>query len=672
MRWPRLLLAPLLLGPLLAGSAALSTALPAPKDREPDKALLKIEERIKQLEEVLAELRKQGVGDPALADVEVYHRAAVWIVKHRELSHKDAPAWTLAVLDRGLLRGRQAARGESPWQRQVGHAVVRGHRSRIDGSVQPYAVTFPHDYASPKSKPYRLEVVLHVREPDPTEVRFLYRHRGQVAAPKDLDHIQLDVYGRGNNGYRWAGETDVFEAINHFLAVEEALGRVKFVDNARIVLRGFSMGGAGTWHLGLHWPDNWALLGPGAGFTTTRGYLPTLPASLPAHEAACLHIYDAADYAENVANVPVVAYSGADDPQIQAARAIEGRLKGTGLSITHLVAPGVKHSFPPEWRKKADAAYAKQLVRGRPEYPPRVRFVTYTLKYPSCFWAHLLGLERHYTQARVEAEKLENGFKVKTTNVRILRLNLWESAIREPIEVQIDGQKLDRVMPAVAGPRGELAVFLEKRGGRWVSALPQRIFTDRLRVLQKVNLLQGPIDDAFMNAFLCVRGTRLGWHEATQEHARANLERFEAEWSKYLRGPLPVKDDVDVTPDDLASRHLVLFGDPASNSLIEQVLPGLPLRWTKKQITFAGKDYDAARHVPVLIYPSPLDKDRYVVLNSGHTFRAADFQGSNARLYPRLGDHAILRLVPAKKGPPTTEVVTAGLFDDFWRLPARP
>src|SRR5262249_29815980 len=109
----------------------------------------------------------------------------------------------------------------------------------------------------------------------------------------------------------------------------------------------------------------------------------------------------------------------------------------------------------------------------------------------------------------------------------------------------------------------------------------------------------------------------------------------------------------------------------SSNSLIAQVLPGLPLKWTKKQIRFAGKAYDAARHVPALIYPSPLATDRYVVLNSGHTFGAADFRGTNALLYPRLGDFAVLKLSAAKKDPLAVEVVTGGLFDDFWRLKKR-
>ncbi len=75
--------------------------------------------------------------------------------------------------------------------------------------------------------------------------------------------------------------------------------------------------------------------------------------------------------------------------------------------------------------------------------------------------------------------------------------------------------------------------------------------------------------------------------------------------------------------------------------------------------------------MPVLIYPSPLSITHYVVLNSGHTFHAADFQGSNALLYPRLGDYAILKLAGDKKAPLSAEVSKAGLFDDFWKTSPR-
>src|SRR5207253_454493 len=108
----------------------------------------------------------------------------------------------------------------------------------------------------------------------------------------------------------------------------------------------------------------------------------------------CLRIYDAVDYAENAFNVPVVAYSGSDDPQMAAAKNIEDKLKKSGIAMTHLVAPGLKHEFPAEWKKKAEEEYAKHVARGRPEYPSRVRFITYTLKYPSCDWVDILALDR--------------------------------------------------------------------------------------------------------------------------------------------------------------------------------------------------------------------------------------------------------------------------------------
>jgi hypothetical protein len=192
-------------------------------------------------------------------------------------------------------------------------------------------------------------------------------------------------------------------------------------------------------------------------------------------------------------------------------------------------------------------------------------------------------------------------------------------------------------------------VFLERRHGRWQAALPEKINIYQTRKPQKVQGLQGPIDDAFTAPFLCVRGTRTPWHQATEKYASANLERFRKEWSKYFRGELPVKDDDEVDALDMATRHLILFGDPSSNSLIGQLLDGLPFTWAKDKITWDGKDYSASNHVPVLIYPSPFSTLHYIVLNSGHTFHAEDFRGTNALLYPRLGDYAILKVTNDNK-----------------------
>ena len=666
MRWLGLLLPGMLLSALLPSQPALT--FPPPKVEAPDKATLQtIETRTEKLADAVERLRLANVRDPGLADIEIYLKAAKWIVKHDEFFGKKAGKATVAVLDRGLLRASQQARGETPWlTAPAGLTVVRAYRSRIDGSLQPYAVTYPHDYAANNRKRYRMDVVLHGRDSGLTEVSFLSRHSGDKPANKDLDHVQVDIYGRGNNAYRWAGEQDVWEATENFLAVENLANRSKFIDFTKVVLRGFSMGGAGTWHLGLHRPDQFCLLGPGAGFTTTIGYVSKKQEEkLTDYQKPCLHIYDAVDYAENAFNVPIVAYSGENDPQRAAASNIEAKLKGTGIAITHLIAPGLKHQFPDEWKKKAEIEYARFAEKTRPDFP-KVRFVTYTLKYSTCFWVELMALDRHYHRSEVDAEKNGNGFTVKTTNVRVLRLGLWQGATHETITVTIDGQKLENVWPYLSRS-ADLSVYLEKRGGKWSSVLPERLYVERLRAPQKTAGMQGPIDDAFSAGFLCVQGTGKPWNEAVEEHAKASLARFKAEWSKFLRGDLPIKDDTKVTAEDIATKNLILFGDPGSNSLIEQIASKLPFSWTQKTIGWMGKNHDAGTHVPVLIYPSPLATDRYIVLNSGHTFHADAFEGTNALLYPRLGDYALLKLTAAKKDPLSVEVLGAGLFDDFWR-----
>ena len=51
--------------------------------------------------------------------------------------------------------------------------------------------------------------------------------------------------------------------------------------------------------------------------------------------------------------------------------------------------------------------------------------------------------------------------------------------------------------------------------------------------------------------------------------------------------------------------------------------------------------FDAGTHVPVLIYPNPLNPKKYVVLNSGFTFREYDYL-NNARQVPKLPDCAVI------------------------------
>src|SRR5262249_26795948 len=160
---------------------------------------------------------------------------------------------------------------------------------------------------------------------------------------------------------------------------------------------------------------------------------------------------------------------------------IEAKLKPLGIQMTHIVAPGLAHQFPPEWQKKAEQEYSKHSAKGREEHPRRIHFVTYTLKYHECDWVEILGLDRHYERTLIDAEwKGDDVCTVKPANIRALSLRLPPGALRQAYRVSIDGQNVEA--RPYFGNRGQtLHVALERRDGKWSSVLPERLLTERLR-----------------------------------------------------------------------------------------------------------------------------------------------------------------------------------------------
>ena len=140
--------------------------------------------------------------------------------------------------------------------------VARGYVSVIDGSPQPYGLELPPSLPADGGK-VPLYVWLHGRGAQSTDLHFIrerMRSRGQMA-PLD-GGIVLHPFGRQCIGYKSAGAIDVLHAI-------EAVKEQYPIDVDRIVLYGFSMGGAGSWSIGAHYPDLWAVVQPGAGFAET-------------------------------------------------------------------------------------------------------------------------------------------------------------------------------------------------------------------------------------------------------------------------------------------------------------------------------------------------------------------------------------------------------------------
>src|SRR5262249_20430088 len=115
------------------------------------------------------------------------------------------------------------------------------------------------------------------------------------------------------------------------------------------------------------------------------------------------------------------------------------------------------------------------------------------------------------------------------------------------------------------------------------------------------------------------------------------------------------------------AHNLVLWGDPNSNQLLAKIAAKLPICWDDKGIHVGDKTYDAVHHVPLLIYPNPLNPKRYVVLNSGFTFREYDYL-NNARQVPKLPDWAVIDVNIPPSPRASGKVVDAGFFGEQWEL----
>lgn len=616
---------------LIFAAASLSAQAPppAPVVRVTAEERHQIEEKAGQLDATLRPLRGK-VGDDLLVDAEVYLKAARWILRYDEFYSKSYVAQTLAVLDAGMERAQELAQGNPSWPKRTG-SLVRGYRSRVDGSLQPYAVTIP-DNIQPGT-PQWLEVNLHGRGATLNEVSFIYSHEHAKVTPADHEFIKLDVFGRGNVAYRWAGEADVFEAV-------DSVRKHYNIDPKRIALRGFSMGGGGAWHLGLHYPDEWVVVEAGAGFVETKVH------GKVENPTVYANIYDVMNCALNAVNTPTVGYGGQDDPQLRASVFVREQLqregyhfepdglnfKTTDLNAIFLVGPHTQHKWHPDSKKVSDAFVLQNETRGI-QVPAAIRFVTYTERYNRCFWVTVDQLEHDYERAQVDAK---DG-KVTTHNVARLTLH----GMKMPL---VDGQSF----------AGGDSVVLEKVDGKWRKA-------DASQGLRKSHGLQGPIDDAFMDSFLCVKPAGSAGQSPVNEFALKQLDRFSQEFPKWLRGDVPVKRSSEVTPNDEQAANIVTFGTPATNPIIARAMKTMPIHWTEQAIVIGDRKFDSATHMLSMIYPNPDNPKRYLVINSGHTFHEAEFKGTNVLLYPRVGDWAVTDIGTGK-------VVAEGVFDRNWKL----
>jgi pimeloyl-ACP methyl ester carboxylesterase len=634
-----------------------NASTPAPIQAKPEE-LAKIQEKTALIETITADLKAKGTRPELVDDVAVFTHAGRMLLEYPDMfANQAAIDHAMVTLDQGIERGTQLQTGKPQWNQ--GNRQIHAYRSEIDGAVLPYGVTLPENFDP--AKPARLYVWLHGRQNNTTETEFIHGFLAPRRPPgptsvADQGQIQLDCFGRINGaGWHWAGEMDVFESI---AAVKKRFN----IDDKRVILRGFSQGGEGAWHISLHYPDRFAAAEIGAGTVSRSAQRP----GLAPYQLATLRIWEnISEWALNIYNLPLAGHDGENDPgQLESSLRARAQLEKEGFPSLGepdylrsqgapgywLVSKDTGHGTSPLVRQRLDAFLKEYGDKGQTS-PDHIRFLTYTTRYNHDYWVAVEGLEKHYERAEVDAQRDSGGaaYVIKTSNITGLELRETEHARR----IEIDGQNLK----VNAGTQ----VKLVRNKGAWKVEKP-----GSASGLRKTHALQGPIDDAFLDPFLLVRPTGVPWNEEVNQQALRTMERFVRLWGKYFRGHPFVKDDKNVTPADFSKYNIVLFGDPGSNKWIARMKGDLPVKWTKKTVTLGAQTFPAIENYPALIFPNPLNPAKYVVLNTGLTIDDRGYNGDYGT--PLWGDYAIVKVKP---GAPVPDLVTAGLFDEKWQLPKK-
>src|SRR5207248_3344282 len=365
----------------------------------------------------------------------------------------------------GLERAAQLREGRPLWLSATG-LVVRGYVSKLDDSVQPYGLVVPTSWNPGTAHRFRLDLWFHGRGEELSELNFLRDRQRSAGEFTPANAIVLHTYGRYCNGQRFAGEVDVFEAL-------DAVRKNYPIDENRLVVRGFSLGGAACWHMAVHHAGMWAAAAPGAGFSETADFLKVFQkeAVKPTwYEQKLWHWYDATDYALNLFDCPTVAYSGEIDQQKQAADMMAKAAAAEGIQLVHIIGPQTPHRYHPQAKEEINRRIDSIVALGRNPVPRTVRFTTWTLRYKQMDWVIIDGLQQHWERARVDAEldDSKNTVKVATKNVSELTLSFAPGTctldmITAPL-VQMDGQKI-----STSPPQSDRSwvVHFTKDGKRW-------------------------------------------------------------------------------------------------------------------------------------------------------------------------------------------------------------
>jgi poly(3-hydroxybutyrate) depolymerase len=548
----------------------------------------------------------------------------------------DKAAEVLEEAERALER---LSEGKEIHEGAVG-LVERAYLSPADGSAQPYWVYVPRAKAPKEGWP--LLVYLHGYVPSTSKIDPWLPSEEFWELSEEKGFAVVVPHGRKNTDFEGIGEQDVLTAL------QETTRRYP-IDADRVFMGGPSMGGYGTYVIGLHYPHLFAGLVPMCGRSIPYVVEERYPGNLPAFKRIAAEPNVPMALAENAKNLPVYLQQGERDylTNPEHSRRLAAKWKELGCPITY--EEWRDHDHYIYWKREAHAKaydWAKK-IRRNPE-PREVVYTTFTPKYHRAYWVEIEGIVEWGKPARIRA-RVEAGNRI-TLSVQ----NVTACTLRPPASLLQAGKPLHI---AVNGRRETHA--------EWEPGAPLRIELAKPAAgLVKSASLCGPVREVFLAPFLLVPGTQ--GDAADQRQLSEWADRWVREWYAFAEGIPPVKPDIAVTEEEMRSHNLVLFGDRRTNAVLARIADRLPVELTPIGYRVDQKETPAEGLGLLMVYPNPLAPERLVCVYSG------EFWGEGLDINHKFDlapDFIFFRKDLDVADPSRTPTaVCAGFFDSSWKL----
>jgi hypothetical protein len=418
------------------------------------------------------------------------------------------------------------------------------------------------------------------------------------------------------------------------------------------------MGGGGTWHIGLRYPDRFAAIVPVCALADVT--LLAGGGSPSGDDRALLDLVSPTGIAENASNQQVFIFHGDADPAVvpEHSRRMVARFRDLGWldrTVRYFELPGVNH-FAWDFAYRDASIFARLAPIRRNPSPDHVVYSTFSPRFNKAYWLRIDRIDRGFRLARIEGTRREGGFDVKTDNLSAFTLLLDAAGVAagKPLEVTVDGSVAWR-----GAARGTSLGLARARGGRWTESAWR-------------GPAAGPPDHpeaSIVGATLAQYGPHVyvygtGGDAAANEAMRQDAERL-ADWGPDVRARFPVMADTAVTAETIASRNLVLVGDAAVNRVVARIADKLPIR-RREGGTYAGGSRVASPTAAYrLVHPNPLAPGRYVLVYGGATREEIDRVIGGRRPGLRFSVPADYRIV-GDDG----QTVLEGYFKDAWTIEA--